>query len=84
MLSCNPLVIGRVEGGNNVTAICLRGRHAADEKIVDLVIDEIAEAFEVRLVDVKTGSFPKEALELGHAHDVRGRDRQQRSLRNHG
>jgi hypothetical protein len=53
-------------------AVCFRGGFSANQEVVNLLIDEIAVALEVLLVDIKPGRDPEESLEFRHAHDMAG------------
>jgi hypothetical protein len=48
-------------------AVCFRGGFSANQEVVNLLIDEIAVALEVLLVDIEPGRDPEESLEFLHA-----------------
>jgi len=62
----------QVERLDDEPAICLRGGFGPKQEVVDLLIDEVAVALEVLLVDIEPGRDPEESLEFRHAHDVSG------------
>ena len=72
MLSCSPSVIGRSMGSMMVRPLGLGRGLPAQQEIVDLPVDELAVALEVRLVDVQACGEAEEALEFRDAHHVHG------------
>lgn len=65
-----PFGNGQIEWLNDVPAICSRGGLSPQKEIVDLVVDELAVALEILLVDVEPCSSPEETLESRHAHNM--------------
>jgi hypothetical protein len=70
MFSCSPFGNWEVDRLNKPAAIRLRRGLAAKKQIVDFVIDEVAVALEVFLVDVEARRGSEKPLEPGHAHDM--------------
>ena len=84
MLSCIPFGDREINRLDEVATIRLRSDRAANEKIVDLTVDEIGVALEILFVDVEPRGRSEEALEPGYAHDMcRRHGALDRPLRNH-
>ena len=64
-----PLGDREIRRLDDVAAVFLGGRLPAKEQIVNLVVDEVALALQVFLVDVESRRGAKEALELVDGHD---------------
>jgi len=65
-----PFGNGQIEWLNDVSAIGFRCGLAAQKKIVDLVVDELAVALEILLVDVEPCSSAEETLEPRDTHNM--------------
>src|ERR1700760_4480934 len=63
MLCCRPLVIGRSIGSTLSSAVNPGGFLPAGEQVVDLVVDEVAVALEILLVDLEASGVAEKPLE---------------------